>query len=94
MKVELLIRNGATHSARVPYDGADHVTVKGLCPLCGAADFRVRGQGIHTTTHDTHLARAVSVCCGVDVGELRVTMSTIFGIEEDGRVLHGRPRVY
>ena len=80
--------------ARLPYPGAEFVHMKGPCPSCGHAGLvRVRGSG-QTTTYDCHLSRAVALCCGQRIGELRVQVSTVFGIEEDQRVLLGRCRVY
>jgi hypothetical protein len=78
----------------MPYDGAAHVVVDGACPACGAEPFGARGLGRRIAAHDTYAADAVATCCGKHVGELRVTLGTIFGLEEDERVLTGPWKVY
>jgi hypothetical protein len=65
------------------------------CPLCDNATLPVIGDKRRQTVgHDTVTAPALSMCCGQEVGTVLVELSTIFGLEEDERVLHGRPRVY
>jgi hypothetical protein len=83
----------AGHRALVS-DNGKHVTVKLACPKCGTSPVRAVGQGIVETTHDTYVARAISLCCREPLGDMRTTVDTIFGIEEDEAVLNGRPRVY
>lgn len=83
------IHDGKSHTARLPYTGADHVTIA-ACPGCKEAPAKVAGSGISHHDHDTYYAPSRTLCCGAR-GELRTTVSTIFGIEED---LGGRPRVY
>lgn len=78
---------GRRYSAKVPFIGAEYVEVEGVC--CG----RVHGRGIRATTHDTYVAEAECEC-GKRVGTMHTKVSTIFGIEEDERVLYGRARVY
>lgn len=49
------------------------------------------------TSHDfdTHYCGAIALCCGKKLGRIEVKMETIFGIDEDRRVLEfGRVRVY
>ena len=77
---------GKTYKAKQPYPHADHVTAE-LC--CG----KIQGIGQRIADHDTYEADARCVC-GKQVGILRVKLSTIFGLEEDERVLRGRVRVY
>lgn len=68
------------------------------CVECGMSPMRVAGSGIHFASgkdrHDTYEANAYCTQCKVRVGTLRVRMSTLFGIEEDERVLNGRCRCY
>ncbi len=45
-------------------------------------------------TYDTYESDGGCICCATVLGKLVVTVSTIFGIEEDERVLSGRCRVY
>ncbi len=87
--------NDVEHEAAPPFAGADHVIAEGAaCPDCGAAPLKIRGRGIEMRGHDFEEAPAFCLCCGSDAGRVRVTYSTIFGIEEDRAVLSGRPRVY
>lgn len=90
-----LERDGIEHEAKLPFNGADHVAVKDLlCPSC-KAPLRAKGtDGPQLRDRDTYSSRAVSTCCGEAVGTICAQVSTIFGIEEDERVLHGRCRVY
>lgn len=82
-------------AARCPYFNADHVIVEGACPVCKATPFSAGGvKGTMARGHDTFEARAGCLVCGVVSGKLVVKVDTIFGIEEDERVLHGRARVY
>ena len=68
--------------------------VTGKCPSCKAEPFRVICC-LAERVDDT-LIRAGSKCCdcGESVGWVYHHVSTVFGLEEDARVLHGRPRVY
>lgn len=88
------IHDGKSHTARLPFTGADHVTIA-ACPGSGCKEVpaKVAGSGISHHDHDTYHAPARTLCCGAR-GELRTTVSTIFGIEEDEAVLGGRTRVY
>lgn len=96
--------------ARVPFDAAAYVLVPGLCPSCGhkvaeadvPRDAREQRdwwpcaglKGSMVRGHDTYTSLAGCTACGKLAGKLVVTVSTIFGIEEDERVLNGRARVY
>ena len=84
-------RDGKRMTAKLPHPQCTYVEVPIAC-TCGSN--KVRGIGIHETTHDTYVADAR--CCGCDKpsGTIRATVSTIFGIAEDDRVLNGRVRVY
>lgn len=95
MKVTVKLNSGQVLAAKVPFAGADHVVIElSACPLCkGAAPLKVKGANRHHD-HDTHYADAIALCCGKPVGTIRVKVDTIFGIEEDRRVLNGRARVY
>jgi len=69
-------------------------TVEGKCPGCDAEPFYVKThppQG-----HDDRTWKAGAYCCdcGDPVGWIYWAADTIFGTEEDERVLRGRPRVY
>lgn len=65
------------------------------CPACGA--WHVHGPAPSIGGHDYYTARALCArpSCRLDRGELRGYVSTIYGLDEDRRVLdHGRCRVY
>ena len=65
------------------------------CPGCSAAPLRVQGRDRTIGGHDYYRADGFCADCGARVGEIRAYVSTIFGLDEDERVLvHGRPRVY
>jgi hypothetical protein len=72
------------------------VVIEGACPACKVSPFLVAGfAGTMTEGHDTYEARAGCVGRGAVLGKLVVHVSTLFGIEEDRRVLlDGRARVY
>lgn len=93
MRIHLIIGERRI-KATLPYEGCDHVTIDEPCPSCEhESPAKLRGRG-HYHSHDTHHATAVALCCGVAVGKIEVRVSTIFGIDEDERVLNGRCRVY
>lgn len=96
MKITVEI-DGKRFDGKLPFDNAPHVETKATCPCCGATDISVRGDGLHIESHDTYAANAIHYAenCMKKVGTIRVQMSTIFGLEEDERILvHGRARVY
>lgn len=84
---------GARHAATVPFAGADHCAID-RCPRCDVAPCKVGGTGITHHNHDTYFAGAVALCCRERIGTIETTVDTLFGIDEDNAVLHGRPRVY
>ena len=83
---------GKSYPAAPPYPTAPFADVGGgwKC-TCGSS--QVSGRGMH---HDHDTYRAVGHCsdCGVEVGTIAAKVSTIWGIDEDNVVLHGRARVY
>lgn len=95
MRIVLLI-DGKRHAARLPHEGADVAHVGMPCPLCRKpAPLVVQGADNHIGGHDFYKAVATAQCCLRVVGELRVYVDTIFGLEEDEAMLkHGRARVY
>jgi hypothetical protein len=94
MKIRLHFATEPARNCRQPHKNADHVFVSGACPECNAKPFKVRGLGRRIAAHDTYAAYAKTLCCDKRVGELRVTVGSIFGLEEDERVLRGPWRVY
>jgi len=80
---------------------AESARVRGLdvCPRCGRKPHpeqgvHVQGRGRRIADHDVYEADGYAYCCGAALGLIRARVSTIFGLEEDERVLYGRARVY
>jgi hypothetical protein len=91
VKVVIIDADSTRHVAKIAENG-EHVTIV-ACPTCRAAQPPIRGTGITHRGHDTYYARAIARCCGAAL-RMETRVDTIFGIEEDERVLRGRPRVY
>lgn len=85
--------DGKRHEVQVPFLGCDFVIVDGACPHCEAEPFKAQGRGM-SHDHDTYYAQARCLGCDKAVGQIELHVSTVFGIEEDERVLNGRCRVY
>jgi len=94
MKIELKVSEGDVRVCEHLYADAEYVVPTGECPQCKAKPWAVSGGTPVVQGHDTQTAPAWTRCCGKPAGSLVVTVSTLFGIEEDERVLHGRCRVY
>jgi hypothetical protein len=102
LDITIVLDNGIRHTATLPYDGATDVRVSIACPhgcerkvvLGHALPLKVRGTGIEHTSHDTYFAGAIALCCKRRIGTIETRMATIFGIEEDSRVLAGPWKVY
>lgn len=91
MKITFTPTDGKAETAKLPYDGAAFVEVATPC-ACGCTSIAGGGQSIES--HDTYRAAAHCTKCRKPRGVLRVKMSTIFGVEEDERVLAGPWKVY
>lgn len=91
MKVTIIDADEHRHPARIAENGK-HVTIA-ACPACGAGHPAIRGTGRTHHDHDTYYARARAACCGAEL-RMETAVDTIFGIDEDERVLLGRCRVY
>jgi hypothetical protein len=98
VKVTLELRDGTMLAVEQPrYEGATAVEAAGACPYCARTPFMVAGSGRRLDpdhSHDTWLADAGCLACKAWVGYLRAKVSTLFGIEEDERVLRGACKVY
>jgi hypothetical protein len=92
VKITLTDREGHVMEARLPYPGATYVEIDYPCSGCGSK--AIAGGAPSIESHDTYRAQAACVGCKAACGVLRVQLSTLFGLEEDEAVLHGRPRVY
>jgi len=100
MKIVFRPTTGPQLPAKLPFEGCDYIIVGDACPGCAASvkDYAGKIQGVPGTMirgYDTYTSDARCVGCETILGKIVVTMSTIFGLEEDERVLvHGRARVY
>ena len=93
MKIEFKPTDGPRRPCHLPYEGAKFVEPKGECPSCGASPWKLIG-GEPERGHDTYTCIAGCTACKTIVGQIVVTVSTIFGIEEDEAVFGDRCRVY
>lgn len=94
MKTKIWLDTSTGRRAIVGQPAPTFATFSGACPCCRAVPFRVAGEGQEREGHDTYAARARCIDCDKHVGTVHARVDTIFGIEEDERVLHGRCRVY
>ncbi len=104
MRVRLVVDTGRDLEVRactVPSPGVDYVVAEGACPepKCragghGGPPFHVSGATAQEV--DDHELQAKARCrtCGAVVGVLAVDEITLFGFDEDRRVLGGPWRVY
>lgn len=80
----------------LPFASCDYVVAPSevICSACKSKRTHLQGRfSTRHFDHDTHYSN-VYCECGEFLGELQAKVDTIFGIEEDERVLLGRPRVY
>lgn len=102
MKITIVLSDGSRKPAHLPYDGATHVVCSIDCPhgcapvvVAGIKNLlKISGTGINRTSHDCYFADAVALCCKKRIGTIETKVETIFGIEEDERVMSGPWRVY
>lgn len=87
MKIHLVM-DGKKIAIPVPPEGRDYVSKPGLnCPHCNAP-LRASGvAGTRTVGYSTVTETAACRECNAAVGEIVLTFSTLFGIEEDARVM-------
>jgi len=82
-----------TYAITLPFPEADHAVVAGWeCPTCGGD--KVAGRARRIENHDTYAAEAGCVACRKIIGTIRVKVSTLFGIEEDERVMSMGVKIY
>lgn len=92
MRIRLKLKDGSARKAR---PGEQKSLVDGACPSCGAEPFYVAGDGARPSADDrAYECTAYCLACKARVGTVRAEVDTLFGVEEDERVLHGRCRVY
>ncbi len=51
------------------------------------AELFISGTGIKHQNHDTVFADAIALCCKRKIGTIETKLATLFGIEEDERVM-------
>lgn len=61
---------------------------------CACGSRLVGGTGREIEGHDVYRARGLCVGCRAYRGVIRVQVATVFGLEEDERVMAGPWRVY
>ncbi len=90
--------DGSSYDAAPSYAGAPHLEVDGAsCARCGSTPLRVagfKGAASTVTTADATYTACGCVACNAHVGTIKREASSIFGEEEDARVLSGGWRVY
>lgn len=96
MKITLKMPDGKRATCRLPFVGAESVVTKVVCGHNGEClSHFVRGNGQNRTeTQYEEEEDAVCVLCKTPRGRLHVKLDTLFGRDEDQRVLNGRYRVY
>jgi hypothetical protein len=76
-------------------DGSVSLGVDVCCPSCGVRGVKVSGRNKRISQDDiAYESDAYCTSCREFVGELRLEVSTLFGLREDHAVLYGRCRVY
>ena len=102
MKITIVLDSGKRCKASLPYDGAHYILIAIACPNGCAShkhpqamtETKIAGTGIKHHSHDTYFADAIALCCRKKIGTIETKVDTVFGIEEDERVLNGPQRVY
>lgn len=94
MKITLTTPDGETHVATKAYNAAPSVRVDSAPCACGSHSVHGDARGRVQESHDTYRAAAVCAKCGAPRGVLRARLGTLFGLEEDERVMAGPWRVY
>lgn len=90
-------RSGGRVEKRTVKPGEVVGTATGECPNpeCKANPFYVKGANMRPMSDDrTYKSDGYCAACGDPVGYIYARPSTIFGLEEDERVIYGRARVY
>lgn len=99
MRIWIKPDDGPRVPAYLPYAEARYVLVsredaQAFHAECVDHDGLSVQGGTPTIGHNTYTCKAFCACCRQPLGVMTVRVSTLFGIEEDDRVLNGRFRVY
>jgi hypothetical protein len=102
MKITVQV-NGKALVARPPYADAEYVTIEATCPTPDCDNGKeamdegrmsVRSDTRRLVDDSAYEGEAYCNHCRTPIGEMRTEIATIFGIEEDERVLNGPWKVY
>ena len=94
MAKPIIVIDGTPHKVVPPYSGAEYADVPDVdCPKC-SEPLQVQGAGKHIVEYDTYASTAVCTKCHEAVGELRLKVNTLFGLEEDERVFSMGIKIY
>ena len=79
----------------LPYDGAPHAIAQGTCPHCSKSPFRVAGGNMRDhSEHGVKVSDGACADCRKPIGQLFAKTVTLFGHDEDQRVLAGPWKVF
>lgn len=100
MQIVWITEQGEELECTLPYPTAQKVIVEaaGCCPKCGAQEGKGQ-RALFCGNPEEHNwgYSGIAACAGCHTplgGVIEVRLATLFGLEEDRRVLHGRCRVY
>lgn len=91
MRITITFPDGEVHRARRPHPDAVQVVCRRRCS-CGSNGYCGKVRSVES--HDTYRSDAMCHRCGAEAGVMRVKVSTLFGVEEDERVLNGPWKVF
>jgi len=92
MKI-FLVTDAGDRAIVAPDNVTSAAECEGDCPAC-FKPLRVVGKGRRVVNDRYYAADGHCAACLSHVGEIQAHPDTLFGIEEDERVLNGRARVY
>lgn len=95
MKLTLHLEGRKAIRLKMPENpDALHVDVPGeKCPIC-EAPLQVAGAKKRIGGHDFYTSEAGCIACNAHIGELRLQVSTLFGLKEDETVLRSGVKIY
>ena len=93
LKITITLKDGRKVKAKLPYEHASDAVTDVQCPN-GGHFLAAHGIGTPQVEYDTMTSPARCCGCGERIGTITVKVNTLFGIEEDERMLNGRFRVY
>lgn len=95
MKIFVLLSNKDEREGSLKHSSAERVDVEGVCPSCGHTPFQVCGIGGKTVRRFDNIQQdAMCLECETVIGTVKAVFDTIFGLDEDERVLKGPQKVF